>query len=352
MTDNSSARSASLVPNFGGAKIALSLIVFAQIIAIILTASRNGSINQVMWGDLLHMTILSQSIAFASIAALRVVANPVRKLSPKVAGTIVFFTLVLVSIGVAETLVYTLFITDRIPTRWPDWHWSLLARTGIIATLVFALVVRYIMVNHRARIEAQQQQQDRLQALQSRIRPHFLFNSMNSIATLIRSDPELAERALQDLADVFRVLLADARKMVPIAMESELARQYLNIEKMRLGDRLQVKWTASNVPRSALIPSLTLQPLIENAVYHGIEPSFAGGTVDIQLWSEQDVLNVMITNPLPEITNQAQHRRGNQIAMNNVRERLESHFGGQAQLENIEQLGMYRVKLRMPIMRG
>ena len=138
---NDSARTASLVPNFGGAKIALSLIVFAQIIAIVLTVSRNSAIDQTMWRDLLHMTVLSQSIAFASIVALRAIANPVRKLSPKLAGTIVFFTLVVVSIGVAEALVYMLFITDRIPARWPDWHWSLLARTGIIATLVFALVV-------------------------------------------------------------------------------------------------------------------------------------------------------------------------------------------------------------------
>ncbi|MDH3283046.1 MAG: histidine kinase, partial [Gammaproteobacteria bacterium] len=211
---------------------------------------------------------------------------------------------------------------------------------------------RYIFVYHQAEQEREAQQQDRLQALQSRIRPHFLYNSMNSVASLIRAEPELAEKALQDLADVFRVLLADARKMVPISVESELARQYLDIEKLRLGDRLQVKWRASNVPRSAQIPSLTLQPLIENAVYHGIEPSFAGGTVQIELWSEQDTLNVMIINPVPEVTNQAQHRAGNRIALNNVSERLSRHFGGKAGLQNFEQLGKYHVKLRMPIVRG
>jgi two-component system sensor histidine kinase AlgZ len=226
------------------------------------------------------------------------------------------------------------------------------ARTLVVSLIISVLAIRYAIVYHRAQVEIEAQQQDRLQALQSRIRPHFLFNSMNSVASLIRSDPELAEKALQDLADVFRVLLADARKMVPITAESELARQYLDIEKLRLGDRLQVKWTASNVPRSALIPSLTLQPLLENAVYHGIEPSFAGGTVDIQLWSEADTLNVMITNPIPEVTNQAQHRKGNRIAMNNVRERLNSHFDGQATLQNFEQRGIYHVKIRMPIMRG
>jgi len=345
-------RIGSLVPNFGGATIALRLIVFAQIIAVILTVARNSGINQATWTDLFQMTVLTQAIALGSIVALKIIAAPVQKLSPRVAGIIVFLVVALIAAAMVEVLIFTLYLTGKIPTRWPEWHLTLQIRTACVAVPLFALAIRYIMVNHRAQLEAQQQQQDRLQALQSRIRPHFLFNSMNSIATLIQSDPELAERALQDLADVFRVLLADARKMVPITAESELARQYLNIEKMRLGERLQVKWTASNVPRSALIPSLTLQPLIENAVYHGIEPSFAGGTVDIQLWSEQDNLNVMISNPVPEITNQAQHRRGNQIAMNNVRERLESHFGGQAGLHNIEQKGMYTVKLRMPIVRG
>ena len=151
---------------------------------------------------------------------------------------------------------------------------------------------------------------------------------------------------------MFRVLLADARKMVPITAEGELARQYLDIEKLRLGERLQVKWTASNVPRSALIPSLTLQPLLENAVYHGIEPSFAGGTVDIQLWSESDTLHIMISNPINEFNQQARHHRGNRIAINNVHERLKRHFGGRATLQNLEQGGYYRVKISMPIVRS
>jgi two-component system sensor histidine kinase AlgZ len=175
---------------------------------------------------------------------------------------------------------------------------------------------------------------------------------MNSVASLIRSDPDLAEKALQDLADVFRVLLADARKMVPITAEGELARQYLEIEKLRLGERLKVKWTASNVPRSALIPSLTLQPLLENAVYHGIEPNFAGGTVTIQLWSDGEDLKIMISNPVPEVSNPAHNRRGNRIAMENVRERLSRHFGGRATLQNLEQQGNYYVKISMPIVRG
>ena len=101
-----------------------------------------------------------------------------------------------------------------------------------------------------------------------------------------------------------------------------------------------------------MIPSLTLQPLLENAVYHGIEPSFAGGTVDIQLWSDGDQLNIMISNPVPEVADVNKARRGNRIAMENVRERLSRHFGGRATLQNREQHGNYYVKIAMPIVRG
>ena len=342
----------SFLPDFGSATIAFRILLVAQALAIVLTIARNDHFNQAAWNDFLLMTSFAQLVAIGSIIALKLIARPVQGMRVVTGATVVFLTLMLVTVAVSEGIIFAIYKLQITAERWPPWHWSLLARTLVVSAIISVLALRYAIVYHRAQMEIAAQQRDRLQALQSRIRPHFLFNSMNSVASLIRSDPEQAEKALQDLADVFRVLLADARKMVPITAEGELARQYLDIEKLRLGDRLQVKWTASNVPRSALIPSLTLQPLIENAVYHGIEPSFAGGTVDIQLWSESDTLSIMISNPIPEVTNQAQHRRGNRIAVNNVRERLNRHYGGKATLQNFEQRGNYHVKIKMPIVRG
>lgn len=340
------------LPDFGSAVTTYRMLIVAFAIGVILTIARHAEFNHAAWNDFLLITSFALLIALSSILVLKFIAKPVRKLSVATGGIIVFLTLLVAAALVCEGLILLLYELHLTTERWPEWHHALLARTLIITAIIGALALRYIFVFHQAELEREAQQQDRLQALQSRIRPHFLYNSMNSIASLIRADPELAEKALQDLADVFRVLLADARKMVPINVEGELARQYLDIEKLRLGDRLQVKWTASNVPRSAQIPSLTLQPLIENAVYHGIEPSFNGGTVEIQMWSEQDTLNVMITNPVPDVTNQAQQRIGNRIALNNVSERLSRHFGGKAAIQNFEQLGKYHVKLRMPIVRG
>lgn len=346
-------RSRTFLPDFGSGTIAWRLLVLAQVIAIVLTVSRNNQLNQAAWNDFLLMTAFAQLIAVSVIFTLKIISPPLIRMRADVGATIIFIVLMLITAVVIEAAVWGMHQLQITTERWPAWHGSLLVRTLIISAVIYVLVLRYFAVSHRAQMESEAQQRSRLEALQSRIRPHFMFNSLNSVASLIRSDPELAEKALQDLADLFRVLLADPRKMVPITAEGELARQYLDIEKLRLGDRLQVKWTASNVPRSAQIPSLTLQPIIENAVYHGIEPSFAGGTIDIQMWSENnDTLNVMISNPLAEVTNQGQHRRGNQIAMNNVQERLTRHFGGKASLHYFEQLGNYHVKIQMPIIRG
>lgn len=327
-------------------------MLVAQCLAIVLTVARNDSFDQSAWNDLILMTTFAQLVAVGSILALKLVSGLIPEMGPLAGGVFVFLLLVGVALAVSEGIILAMYHLNLSAERWPDWHVAMLIRVAVVSAIISALALRYAFVYQRVQVKSELQQQDRLQSLQSRIRPHFLFNSMNSVASLIRSDPEQAERALQDLADVFRVLLADARKMVPITAESELARQYLDIEKLRLGDRLQVKWSASNVPRNALIPSLTLQPLIENAVYHGVEPSFAGGIVDIRMWSDDNDLTILITNPIPEITNQAQQRKGHRIALNNVRERLDRHFHGKASLKNYENLGSYNVMITMPVIRG
>jgi two-component system sensor histidine kinase AlgZ len=250
-----------------------------------------------------------------------------------------------------ELMIFALYDLGLTTERWPPWHFSLLSRSLLIGSIICALGLRYLIVSHRAEVDSKSKQEARMQALQSRIRPHFLFNSMNSIASLMRSDPARAEAALQDLADLFRVLLADARNLVPISAEREISRQYLEIEKLRLEDRLKVTWNVNNVPRSAMVPALTLQPLLENAIYHGIEPRFSGGTLKIELWGEGETLNVLISNPLPEVRKHS-HGKGNKIAQENIQQRLATHFGNNAHMQTFEEGGQYHVKLKMPILRG
>lgn len=184
----------------------------------------------------------------------------------------------------------------------------------------------------------------RIQALQARIRPHFLYNSINAVLSLIRSDPRRAEAALEDMADLFRVLMADTRTLAPIANEIQLARQYLELESLRLGERLRIVWKVDGMPADALVPSLMLQPLVENAVYHGIEPMDSGGEIEIDVGLNGRQLVMSLSNPFPG------HNRhsGNRMAIVNIRERLALHFDAEASMHSEVKDGTYRVTIRMP----
>ena len=186
----------------------------------------------------------------------------------------------------------------------------------------------------------------RIQALQARIRPHFLYNSINAVLSLMRSDPRRAEVALEDLADLFRVLMADNRTLAPIGNEVELARQYLAIEELRLGERLRVRWKIDGMPADALVPPLVLQPLIENAVYHGIEPSDKGGEIEIDVRLSGKQLVMELRNPVPPTG--AKHVAGNKMAIVNIRERLQLHFDSEASMRSEVKDGAYHVTIRIP----
>jgi two-component system sensor histidine kinase AlgZ len=186
----------------------------------------------------------------------------------------------------------------------------------------------------------------RLQALQARIRPHFLFNSINAVLSLVRTDARQAEVALEDMADLFRVLMRDNRELAPLADEVELCRQYLALEKLRLGERLQVEWHLQSMPGDALVPPLVLQPLLENAVYHGIEPSSAPGVVSINIFLKSGDVHAILRNPYQ--ANGGRHHAGNKMAIANVRERLALHFDAEGALESRVVANAYEVHLRMP----
>jgi two-component system, LytTR family, sensor histidine kinase AlgZ len=186
----------------------------------------------------------------------------------------------------------------------------------------------------------------RLQALQARIRPHFLFNSINAVLSLIRSEPQRAESALEDMAELFRVLMRDNRELTPLADEVTLCRQYLDLEKLRLGERLIVDWNVKSMPADALVPPLVLQPLLENAVYHGVEPASMPGTVSINLFLSRGEVHAILKNPIP--ANGRRHHTGNKMALDNVRERLALHFDAEASLESRIVKDIYEVHIRMP----
>ena len=218
-----------------------------------------------------------------------------------------------------------------------------IARNWLFAAGVTLMLVGYFHLRNRALSPALTEA--RLQALQARIRPHFLFNSINAVLSLVRSEPRRAESALEDLADLFRVLMADNRELVPLERELELCRQYLGIEQLRLGARLQVDWRLEQMPADAMVPPLILQPLLENAVYHGIEPSSEAGTVTIEISAARDQLRIVLRNPFRSAS---RHQSGNKMALANIRERLQLHFDAEAKLLTRARDGVFEAQIVLP----
>ena len=216
--------------------------------------------------------------------------------------------------------------------QYPDLSDGGLPRAILLAGLGAGAILAWL--DWRARRLSPALAEARLQALQARIRPHFLFNTLNSVLSLMRSDPGRAETALENLAELYRGLMADNRQLSTLGRELELARAYLDLETLRLGERLNVDWRVDNAPGEASLPALVLQPLLENAVCHGIEPHAESGRIGVDIFAREGLLNVVVRNPCrPEAApRQAPSRRGNRMALSNIRERLALHFDAEARL--------------------
>ena len=243
---------------------------------------------------------------------------------------------------VAVVAAIVVWQTRRLVDSMPD-------AATLVAWLVWSLAASAILLGYfhlRARALSPAITEARLQALQARIRPHFLFNSINAVLSLVRSDPARAEIALQDMADLFRVLMRDNRDLAPLADELELCRQYLELEQLRLGERLTVDWNLKSMPGDALVPPLVLQPLLENAVYHGIEPSSEPGVVSVNVFLSRGEVHAILRNPYR--TDGGRHHAGNKMALGNVRERLALHFDAEASLESRVTKDGYEVHIRLP----
>nr|WP_240154313.1 histidine kinase [Comamonas sp. Tr-654] len=221
--------------------------------------------------------------------------------------------------------------------------WLASAVTGglLAALLVTALVLR-------ARGNTPAQTQARLTELQSRIRPHFLFNTLNSAIALVRAEPAKAEALLEDLSDLFRYALAEPHLTTTLAQEIELAQRYLSIEQVRFGERLQMQWQLDESVHGALLPPLLLQPLVENAIRHGVEPNARGGKLQVRTERRGNEALIQIINTLPPAS--AEHQSsGHGMALDNVRARLSLLHDLQGSFSAKVRDGLYVVRLSVPL---
>jgi two-component system sensor histidine kinase AlgZ len=341
--------SSLFLPSFCEVRMVFAVVVIAELLAIILALVSPGVLGD-PWSNLGLLSLFMQWIALSSAAVLCMARPWLSRLQNTTAAVLSYLLVLLVTLVVAE-MAYWLMIGTRIfPSFNASGHAVFLLRTLTISTVVAAIVLRYLYVQFQWRQQIQAESRARLQALQARIRPHFLFNSMNTIAALTRSEPGTAEAAIEDLSDLFRAALSQSHEQATLEDELELARRYLHIEKLRLGDRLQLEWGIDSLPMDTRLPPLILQPLLENAIYHGIEKLAEGGTIRVGGECRNGLLEIRIENPVPE-SSVAEQNNGNHMAQENIAQRLRYAFGERASLEAREDDGSYRVVITFPEVR-
>jgi len=334
------------LPDFCRAQAALAVVIICELTALVLALARN-EMALGFWPDLARTSMFLLWIGLCGAATLCVLRAYLNRQSIRKGSAIVL----------ALTAVLVIIISSAaywVGTRggWIDQpgltsnHWTFVVRNVFIALVVTALALRYFYITHEWRHNVELQAKARVHALQARIRPHFLFNSMNTIAALTRSNPARAEEAVQDLADLFRANLSEKRNQIPLSDEIDVARTYQRMEQLRLGDRLRVEWKIDSLPREALVPGLTLQPLLENAIYHGIEPRQDGGVVTVVGEFNKGMITIVVRNPLPAAN--LTMRDGNRLALANIKERMDLMYGERATVKAGLFGDEYIVTLRFP----
>ena len=320
------------LPDFRNLGTILRIVLAVNVLTAVAALVKEPQVE--LWtAQWLDMTALTEPYLIVEVAILYTLAPWLFRQSPSTGAFVIAAITVLVGLG----------LHALIGRPYADSPFTLV-RHLLLALCTYGCLLLYF--NLRAKALSPAIAESRLQALQARIRPHFLFNSINAVLSLVRSDPKRAETALLDMADLFRVLMHDNRELVPIADEVELCRQYLELEKLRLTDRLQVEWHLNNMPVDALVPPLLLQPLLENAVYHGIEPLSTPGVVSINIFSKGGDVHAILRNPYR--SEGGSHHAGNKMALGNIRERLKLHFDAEGTLESRVRDATYEVHIRMP----
>lgn len=324
------------IPDLCAPYAVLLMVLLSELLVLVLVLASNGLL-EFDWSLFGSSSLLVQWIVLLSALLLCSTRQLISRLRLPLAT---LFSLGLVGIATVATSV----IAQHWLSFWPqvpsDPWWTL--RNLVIAIVLSAILLRYFYLRQQLQLREQLEMQARLDSLRARIRPHFLFNTLNSIASLIGTRPDTAEKAVEDLSELFRASLKESSEPTSIADELRLTRLYLDIEKLRLGDRLQVHWDVDEHVLHEPMPALVLQPLVENAVYHGISRLAAGGCVEIGVRQAGERVCITVRNPVPaEMTATPGHNMG----LDSVRQRMLAIFGADTQLVAGPADGAFLVRL-------
>lgn len=336
------------LPDFCRRRRILVMLGMAELVVVLvaLWPDKEGGLGL---GEFLSASAFSMWLALAVAVLLCTLRRPLSGLPPRLGA---FSALVLAGLVAlfAAGVVYGLYNAlgeSAIDASF----WRFVCGSAAIAVLITAFLLRYFYVSDRWATQLNANARAEADALQARIRPHFLFNSMNLIASLVRKDPVVAERAVLDLSDLFRAALGASEGDSTLMQEVELARRYMSIESLRLGERLRVEWRLTEpLPWSMRLPHLMLQPLVENAVLHGISRLPEGGEVEIAIWVDREELHFRIRNPAPSPEAAVLAlQQGSGHAQRNIAYRLAYSFGSRARLAGGWRDGIYACEIVLPI---
>lgn len=339
------------LPNFCANRIVFLTILIVELLAFVLALADSHAWDD-FWPQLALTSLFMQWVALGIAAVLCRGCRWLARLS-SAATTLAAFS-------IAQTIT----LLCSLPALWlaanaglgpslgsnPATLLPVIARHQAISGIITLLALRYFYVQHQWQQQIEAEARARLQALQARIHPHFLFNTLNAIAGLIPGRPDQAEQAVLDLADLLRSALAD-RASIPLSEELALTRRYLAIERLRMGERLRVDWRLDDeLPLDIVLPPLLLQPLVENAVRHGIQQLPDGGTLRIQIEKQARDLRFTIANPRP--VSSAATEPGQRLAQNNVRQRLQLAYETGDPLAIVATPDHYQVSFAIPLDRS
>lgn len=342
-----SGKTLSYLPNLCVPQALLRAVLAAEFLAIVLALTVSADLRDFFVKLGLH-SLFVQWVTLASIFTLCFVGKFVTKPQVTKASVIVLFT------TAAYTLVASilgLLVSGQVNGMVDDVLTSALFvfRNLVIALVIVLVLLRYFYIHSQWEATVQADSAAKYDALSARMRPHFLFNSLNTIAHLVHIDADKAETALLDLSDIMRMTL-DKRSRIPLKDELDLTLAYLRMEVLRLGGkRLNYKldMDQNSLPLDLEIPPFILQPLVENAVYHGIQPRRDGGLLTITLYDAGNRLDVAVTNPVPP-SGVSTHTKGNHIAQENMVSRLRLAYGDRANLKIQKSVEQYRVSFSIP----
>ncbi len=333
------------IPNFCDVTVVFMLILLVELLALLLSLAPASSAG--FWDRLAFISLFSQWLALINASLLCLLKNWINRQSMIMASSVSFSLMLLVTLLLSGVVMFFGEQTGLFFSNNQEEVFYFFFRNAAISSIIYAVMLRYFYVQHQWRENIEAQSHAQIQALKARIRPHFLFNSMNTIACLVHIDADKAEKAVEDLSDLFRASLKEETSHT-LRDELELTDSYVEIELLRLDERLQVDWQLDENAMDIEVPALCLQPLVENAIYHGIEPIAEGGMIKISAQLDNNRLCLSVSNPVNENNDMSRHK-GNHMAQANIKTRLALMYGDEAEFTINAEATLYTVSIGIPV---